>query len=180
MADETKYEGRFIRIVSRDGWEFADRVNCTGVVLVVALTDDNKIILVEQFRPPVGKNVIELPAGLVGDEDSKEGLIAAAIRELEEETGYRPRRDCDASLLVSYGPSTPGMASELLAIVGVGNLEKVGPGGGVGRENIVVHEVPRMTLYHWLNAKSRSDEVLVDLKVYSGVGALVMRAGTRW
>ena len=69
MSDtETHYLGRFLAMKSRNGWEYCERVNVSGVVVVIALTHDNQAILVEQFRPPVQSMVIEWPAGLVGDE----------------------------------------------------------------------------------------------------------------
>src|SRR5436190_21784999 len=90
VADEVLYEGKFRRYVRRGGWEYVARRNVTGIVGIIAVTDDGKLVLVEQFRPPVGKNVIEIPAGLAGDVagSEHEALAEAARRELLEETGY--------------------------------------------------------------------------------------------
>ena len=86
--DITRYAGRYLSLLERDGWEFASRSNASGVVVLVPVTGQGEIVLVEQFRKPVGKNVVELPAGLVGDhEDPDESVLSAARRELEEETG---------------------------------------------------------------------------------------------
>ena len=91
MASETLCDAKYLRLVRKDGWEFVQRKNVSGIVGIIAITNDHKLILVEQFRPPVGKNVIEIPAGLAGDSPTtkNEDLAVAAIRELEEETGYR-------------------------------------------------------------------------------------------
>ena len=87
---QTRYEGRFLRMVARGHWEFVERANSTGVVAVLAVTPDDKILLVEQFRPPVEASVIEIPAGLAGDiaGEEDEDFSRAAVRELAEESGY--------------------------------------------------------------------------------------------
>jgi hypothetical protein len=87
----TLYDGKFIRLVRQHNWEFVQRKNVSGIVGIVAVTDDRRLVLVEQFRPPVGKPVIELPAGLAGDVagSETEELADAARRELLEETGLR-------------------------------------------------------------------------------------------
>src|SRR3954467_3378014 len=95
MPDATiLYDGKHIQLVKQANWEFAKRKNLTGIVGIVAVTDDGKLVLVEQFRPPVGKRVIELPAGLAGDSGGTEGedLAVAAKRELLEETGYEAKQ----------------------------------------------------------------------------------------
>src|SRR5215217_1288754 len=83
-------EGKRVRLVRRGDWEFVTRKKSSGIVAIVAVTDDYKLVLVEQYRPPVAKSVIELPAGLAGDEagHEQEDLLTAARRELLEETGY--------------------------------------------------------------------------------------------
>ena len=56
-------EGNYLGLYERDGWEFADRPNATGVVGILPLTSNSEVILVEQFRRPVNARVIEIPAG---------------------------------------------------------------------------------------------------------------------
>ena len=87
---EVIYEGKHVRLVRRGEWEYVTRKNVTGIVGIVAVTDEGKLLLVEQPRPPLNRNVIELPAGLAGDVAGQEGeeLANAARRELLEETGY--------------------------------------------------------------------------------------------
>ena len=111
MADRTLAETRFLRFVDRDGWSFVERVSATAVVMIVAVTDEGKLVLVEQPRPPLGRRVIELPAGLVGDEpgQANEALEDAARRELLEETGYA----ASSMERLATCATSPGMTNEL-------------------------------------------------------------------
>lgn len=159
-------EGRFIHFVERSGWEYVERAQELGLVCVVAVTDDERIVLVEQYRPPVDRPVIELPAGLVGDTPGSraDDLLLGAQRELEEETGYRARR-WD---LVAKGPPSAGLTTELLAVFVARELEKVGEGGGDEDEDITVHTVPLATVDDWLRGEEKRG-ALVDLKIYAGL-----------
>ncbi len=159
-------EGRFLRFVKRGNWEYVDRVNVRDVAVLVAITSMNEIILVEQYRIPVQASMIELPAGLVGDEGqySGESLFEAANRELEEESGYRAKT---LSLLVR-APSSGGMTSEMVSFVRAEGLTKVGRGGGVGDENITVHLVPVESAVDWLRERERSG-CLLDPKIFAGL-----------
>lgn len=166
------WRGRYLAVRDDGGWEHATRVRGTGVVGIVAL-DGDAVLLVEQHRPPVGCAVMELPAGLVGDEEGTRGesLQVAAERELLEETGYRAR----AWRLLSDGPSSAGISDERLHLWLATDLERVGPGGGDASEAIVVHRVPVRNLHAFLRA-ARNRGVLVDPKVF--LAALV--AGVGW
>ena len=64
---EIIYEGKFLRFIRMGGWEYVQRNNCSAIVIIMALTEDDHVIFVEQYRPPVDKIVIEFPAGLVDD-----------------------------------------------------------------------------------------------------------------
>lgn len=159
-------EGRFLSLMSRDGWEFVSRRNCTGVVIVLAVTDEGNVILVEQFRVPLGKKVIEFPAGLVNDcgLTRKESIVAAARRELFEETGYRAK----TMNIVIDGPSSGGSSADVVTIARAQGLRKVGKGGGVDCEVIEVFEVPLAKIDQWL-ARKRKAGVAVDPKIYAGL-----------
>jgi ADP-ribose pyrophosphatase len=166
MPTRVLAESRFLRMIERDGWFFVERPNCTGVVIVVPLTRERRLIFVEQFRPPMGRKAIEFPAGLMGDEpgQEREDPLLAARRELLEETGYEAR-DLE---LVSSSATSPGMANELVHFVLAWNLDRVGPGGGIDNEDIVVHEVPIADARAWL-ATREADGLVIAAKVFAGL-----------
>ena len=161
-----RWEGRFLRVVQDGRWEYADRVHTTGAVVIVAVTDDGQLILTEQYRIPVGRRVLELPAGLVGDlaAHATEEFAEAARRELLEETGYAAQ---DLRSLAS-GPPSAGLASELVAFFQAGSPRRVAAGGGDAHEEIQVHEVPLAGIDAWLRRR-QAEGVLVDPKIYAGL-----------
>ena len=165
-AGEIVAEGRFLRFAKRDGWEYVERVNVRDVAVLVPITSEDEIVLVEQFRIPVQARMIELPAGLVGDEAEFHGenLLEAANRELEEETGYR----ADELTLLTRAPSSGGMTSELVSFVHATGMEKVSAGGGVDGEEITVHVVPLCELRRWLREKE-AEGLLLDPKIFAGL-----------
>jgi len=159
-------EGNHIRLVrDENGWEWAERTNSTEVVAILAITQENTVLFVEQSRPPVGGNVIELPAGLVGDEGNDgEAVVVSAARELEEETGYR----ADEITVLTSGPLASGLTDGKLSIVLASELTKVGEGGGVGDENIIVHEIPATEILSWLEQQEKEGKQ-VDTKIYAAL-----------
>jgi len=163
MDAKTIFEGEKVIVRERDEWEFIERKKGKTAVAVAARTDDGKIVLTEQFRKPVNARVIDLAAGLVGDEGD-EGAQATARKELEEETGYR----CARLERVASGPTSPGITSERVTIFVASGLERAGKGGGVGGEKITVHEIAEDELVEWLHARER-DGILIDLKVWSAI-----------
>ncbi|MCO5167149.1 MAG: NUDIX hydrolase [Planctomycetes bacterium] len=166
MTDRVLHEGRFLRLVSRGGWEFVERTNAQGVVVVIAVTDAGELVLIEQERRPVGAPVIELPAGLSGDDPGAHGeeLTHAARRELLEETGY----EADALELVTRGPTSAGLTSEVITVFFARGVRRVGDGGGVEGEAITIHHVPLPEVPAWLDA-AQARGALVDPKVYAAL-----------
>lgn len=162
----TLCEGKHLRLVQGDGWEYAERTKASGIVAILAITKDEKLILTEQYRLPVNKRVIELPAGLAGDVAGAEAeeLIPAAQRELREETGYEAQRFD----FLFEGPPSAGATSEVISFFRAVGLRRVGSGGGEGSEQIELHEVPLRAAREWLQQKNR-EGVLVDPKVYAGL-----------
>jgi ADP-ribose pyrophosphatase len=166
LPDRIVADTPHLRLIDRKGWFFVDRPGATGVVAIVAVTEQNQIILVEQYRPALAGNVIELPAGLVGDEadHANEPLANAARRELIEETGY----DAPSFELLPACAAAPGVSSEVVTFFRARGLQRVGAGGGVAAENIKVHEVPLATAEDWLADRARAGTV-VAVKVYAGL-----------
>jgi ADP-ribose pyrophosphatase len=174
---ETLCEGRWLSLRKRGRWEYAERNNPGGAVIIVAVTPDDRVLFVEQYRVSILKHTIEMPAGLVGDLAAQpdESALLAAARELEEETGYR----CGRMDFIHEGPSSSGMSTEMVAFVRAHELVRVGDGGGDETENIVVHEVPRREAGTWLFARA-AEGYSVDPKLFAGLWFLehAEQAGT--
>ena len=156
---EVMWAGKFIRAIRRGKWEYASRTNNIGAVVVLA-EHDGKVILVEQPRVPLGKRSLELPAGLVGDEDPDATVEASALKELEEETGFTAER---VERLGEFYAS-PGMVSEGFTLVRATGLRKIGEGGGDENEDIRVHLVPRSEIPAFVEQK-RSEGCAIDVKL---------------
>ena len=158
--------GRFVRLVNDNGWEYAERERGHDVVAIVAVTDQDELILTEQYRPAVKRRVIDIPAGLAGDTEDFDGesSATAAARELEEETGYIATSFRELCTV----PTSPGLTSETVTIYLAEGLTKHGPGGGDESESIVVHTVTLHELADWLRARER-ESMLIDPKVFAGV-----------
>jgi ADP-ribose pyrophosphatase len=160
----TLFNGRYLRLQQRGSWEYAERTNAGSAVIIVAVTPDDCVVFVEQFRVPVQRRSIEMPAGLVGDLGENESVEVAAQRELLEETGWRAER-------IEYlmaGPSSSGMSNEIIAFVRAHGLVREHAGGGDESENITVHEIPRVHAAAWLHQKML-DGFSIDPKLYAGL-----------
>src|SRR5581483_7554508 len=158
--------GQFLALIREGHWEYVDQTNATGAAIIIAVTDDRKVLLVEQYRIPVHARTIEMPAGIIGDsaEVAHETQAAAAGRELLEETGYQAAR-VEA---VTTGAASSGVTSEVVTLFRASGLRRVGAGGGVGHEQITVHEVPLAEIDQWLAARA-AEGLLIDPKVYAGL-----------
>jgi ADP-ribose pyrophosphatase len=163
---ETLFKGRWLSMRRRGRWEYAERNNPGGAVIILAVTPEDKILFVQQYRVAVQQFTIEMPAGLVGDLADKhnESALLAAQRELEEETGYR----CGNVTFVHEGPSSSGMSSEIIAYARAHDLVKVSEGGGDESESIIVHEVPRKEAGAWLLARA-NEGYSIDPKLFAGL-----------
>jgi ADP-ribose pyrophosphatase len=158
-SEEVMWQGRFITAKRRGKWEYVGRARGIQAAVILAI-EDGHVLLVEQYRVPLGCTCLELPAGLVGDETEGEAVEASAARELEEETGYRPAQ-VEA---IGRFSSSPGMVSESFTLVRAAGLEKVSEGGGVEGENITVHRVPLADIPAFVAGK-RAEGVAIDVKL---------------
>jgi ADP-ribose pyrophosphatase len=159
-------EGRFLRLVREGRWEYAQRTHSADAVVIVPWKSDGSLVLVEQFRVPVHGNVIEFPAGIVGDEAAFRGepIEAAARRELLEETGY----DAQQVTRVFAGTCSAGLTDEFVTFCLATGLQRRSAGGGVDGENIKVHEIPRSELDAWLQDRVQHG-IKVDARLFTGI-----------
>jgi ADP-ribose pyrophosphatase len=141
-----------------------ERHGLTGIVAIIPITDEDNIVLLKQYREPFEKEVIEIPAGLVGDE-GKETALEAAKRELFEETGY------EAGSLEEIGTFcvSPGLCTEALTYVLATDLKKTGKGEGDGTEQIQAFELPVISAAKYLLEMAREGWVMVDAKVFASL-----------
>ncbi len=156
---QTMWDGKYIKVIKDGQWEYVSRTRNIKAAVIIAI-DNEHIILVEQYRVPIGKACLELPAGLVGDEEEGENTLIAASRELEEETGYK------ANKLKDMGEyySSPGMVSETFTLVKASGLTKISEGGGVEGENITVHKVALNSVKDFID-KKRNAGIGIDAKL---------------
>jgi ADP-ribose pyrophosphatase len=153
------WEGKFVRAIKRDKWEYASRANNINAVAIIA-EYDGKVILVDQPRVAPDRRCVELPAGLVGDQDPNATVESTAIKELEEETGFTAER---VERLGQFLAS-PGMLSESFTLVRAHGVRKIGEGGGDENEDINVHLVPRGEIPAFVEQK-REQGFGVDVKL---------------
>ena len=156
---QTMWEGKYIRAMKRGRWEYVSRTNSVGAAVILA-EHDGKVILVEQYRVPVGARCLELPAGLVGDEEAHATVESTAIKELEEETGFT----CDRVERLGDFHSSPGMVAESFSLVRAHGVRKVGDGGGTEHEEIEVHLIAREDIPAFV-AERRVAGVAIDVKL---------------
>jgi len=155
----TEWEGRYLSVLKRGRWEYVSRTGSTGAVVILA-EHDGKVILVEQYRVPLGMRCLELPAGLVGDEDPNAGVEDTAVKELEEETGFT----ADRVERIGEFHSSPGLLAESFTLVRAHGVRRVGQGGGTAHEDIAVHLVRRGDIPAFIESRRR-EGVAVDVKL---------------
>lgn len=172
QESEIVWEGRFITAVREGMWEYVRRARGIRAAVILAETDEGEIVLVEQYRIPIGRRCLELPAGLIGDDHGGEddNVEKAAARELEEETGYRA---AEIQPLGEYY-SSPGMVAESFTLVRATGLTRVGDGGGIEGEDIVVHHVPRADIVSFIEEK-RDEGIGIDVRLLLLLGTEYLR-----
>lgn len=168
-AEQIVWAGKFVTAKVKGKWEYVSRSRGIKAAVILAIDDADHVLLVEQFRVPLGKSCLELPAGLIGDDDSTpdEDAATAAVRELEEETGYTAAR---MELLGEFY-SSPGMVSESFTLLRAHGLRQIGPGGGTDGEDITVHRVALSALPQFIEtARARGLGIDVRLLMLLGPG----------
>lgn len=169
---ETLFTSQWLTLLRRGHWEFIRRPHSESCVVILPLLNDDTVVLIEQFRIPLQQRVVELPAGLVGDEPEyeNESLIETAVRELREETGYLAQH---MQLLLST-PTSAGMTSEITNMFQASDLIKVSNGGGVNDEEIEIHHIPLSELRQWLTHKEQSG-ARIDFKIHAALALANIR-----
>ncbi|MCB2076332.1 MAG: NUDIX hydrolase [Novosphingobium sp.] len=169
--DEVVWQGKFITTRKRGRWEYVARARGIRAAVILAVDEHDHVILVDQFRVPLGKRCIEMPAGLIGDDEGKEGedATAAAARELEEETGYHAGR----MEVIGEFFSSPGMVSESFTLLKAHDIVKVGEGGGVDSEDITVHRVPLAEIGQAISVW-REQGYAIDVRMLMLLGAQII------
>jgi len=166
---QTLYRGRFLEMVKTGRWEYVRRCNARAVICIITVTKDDELIFIEQFRPPVNRNVIEMPAGLVGDipGEEEEDLEKAARRELWEETGY------EAEQFENLGEfaTSAGMCDETVTMFLARDCIQTGTGGGDESESIIIHTILRREAVSWLEQRKNMGQ-LMDARVLTGMWLL--------
>lgn len=164
-----EWEGKYIRLVREGRWEYVQR--CGGVhAVVIHAEHEGKVVLVEQYRIPLGRRCLELPAGLVGDEDPNATVDETAVKELEEETGFT----ANSIEMIGEFFSSPGMVSEGFSLVRAHGLRRIGDGGGTEHEEIEVHLVPRSEIPDFVECK-RAEGCAIDVKILLLLGPNISR-----
>lgn len=167
VRKKTLHQGKFLQFIAAEyhdasgvlrEWESFERVNCKGIVVIVPVTDENTILLIKQFRPPVNRYVIEFPAGLV---DPGETFIQAARRELQEETGY----SAEELIFLTEGPMSSGASGEILTAYLAKGLTCTGIVGRDETEHIETLDIPLLDLYYALSILQEQGS-FIDLKIY--------------
>lgn len=160
---EYLYRGKFLNMAREGRWEYCERVKDTRAAMIFAITPERDVILVEEYRPPIGQRCLCFPAGLIGDEHAEQPAAAAA-RELEEEAGYA----AGSMEWLFDGPSSPGLTSETLSFYLATQLRRTGAGGGVANEKITVHKIPLDAIDNWLTEQMQAGAA-IDPRVYTGL-----------
>jgi ADP-ribose pyrophosphatase len=156
---QTMWAGKYISALKRGRWEYVSRTGSTNAVVILA-EHDGKVILIEQFRVPVGGRCLELPAGLVGDEDEHATVEGTAVKELEEETGFT----AESIERLGQFHSSPGMVAESFTLVRARRVRKIGEGGGTEHEDITVHLVSREEIPAFIQSR-RDAGSAIDVKL---------------
>lgn len=166
-SDETViHRGTWLTFHNKNGYEFVTRTKARAAAIIIAITPQREIILVEQYRMAVQSVVLELPAGLVGDDATyeKESILDAAKRELLEETGY----EANTMQEVAAGPISSGLSGEAMTFCYSDTLTKRHEGGGIDDEDITVRVVKLDDIHDFI-AQRKAAGLMIDPKIFIGL-----------
>lgn len=135
-----------------------EQVTHPGGVCVAAITKDNTVLLVKQYRFGIEKDLIEFPAGLI---DPGEDPMDTARRELQEETGYLAHHIEG----VGHLHLSPGYSNEITYLYFAKDLEYVGTNFDENEE-ITIIEIPLETFYDMCDTNQFTDAKTVALAYY--------------
>jgi ADP-ribose pyrophosphatase len=164
-------EGQHMLFLRTGNWEYVEHRVAKEAAMIVAVTDDGRLVLAEEFRPPIGRPVLSLPTGLIGDEGAEDAANAAR-RELSEETGY----SADAFTPIGRGPGSAGQSSETIRFFLARPARRDGEQAAHDRDRIRVHAVPLGQLRSW-TARREAEGAAIDPKIWAGLwmaGLLVL------
>jgi ADP-ribose pyrophosphatase len=156
-------EGRHMLFLRRGGWEYVEHRIAKEAAMIVAITEDQRLVLAEEFRPPIGRPVVSLPTGLIGDEGAEDASVAAR-RELAEETGY----SADAFVPIGRGPGSAGQSSEIILFFLARPARLAGEQAEHDRDRIRVHVVPLSDVRAW-TARREQEGAAIDPKIWAGL-----------
>ena len=174
IHSEEMYSGRVFEIVRDEvrhnsGYETVrEVVRHAGGAVIVAMFDDNDVILIRQYRYPVNARIYELPAGKL---EPGEDPQLCAIRELEEETGLVAGKM--EKLTAMY--TTPGFCSEILHIYLASELSAGTQALEQGEETIEVYRIPVTRALELC-----TEGIIRDGKTVTGLALAAMKMGVSW
>ncbi|ANU28053.1 NUDIX domain-containing protein [Planococcus versutus] len=158
------YEGKVINLKIDDvslpngGMSKRELIEHPGAVAIIAITPDNKIILVEQYRKALERSLIEIPAGKLEPGEAPE---TTAMRELEEETGYTAEK---LTKIQTFATS-PGFADEVVHLFAAEGLSKATNGAVLDADEFV--ELMEVTL-------AEAEQMVKDERIYDAKTAFAI------
>lgn len=159
VSSDLIYTGKTIQLrvdtveVPNKGYQKREIIEHKGAVAIVAITDDNNVVLVKQYRKSVEKELYELPSGKI---EIGETPLDCAIRELKEETGY----SVDSLKLIYKYYATPGFSNQLVFIYLAKNLIP-GESNLEDDEFLEVYEIDRKEAYNMVMSNEICDSKTV-------------------
>ncbi|RLQ92608.1 NUDIX hydrolase [Planomicrobium sp. Y74] len=164
ISSERIYEGKIINLkvdeVSLPNGRTSKRelIEHPGAVAILAITPENKIIMVEQYRKALERSIIEVPAGKLEKGEAPE---TTAMRELEEETGYT----ADSLELIQSFSTSPGFADEVVHLFLAKGLHEAGPGAVLDEDEFV--ELMEVSI-------EEAEEMMQDNRIYDAKTAFAI------